>query len=131
MSVLRDTALTPNNKGALLNEIQSEISERRNAANRDFVGADGTVPSSATPGIVSSATDSILGTLQGWLDALVNKKGIITPAETNAALDAVEQSKKDRLKKDYIFGVAKTTVYLVGGVALVIGLYIYFKTKKK
>ena len=68
--------------------------------------------------------------VQNILNSILQKKGVITPDETDAALLAIDKSKKARLKSDFILGIKKSTIFLFVIVGLGVGSYLYFKNKK-
>lgn len=67
--------------------------------------------------------------LQKILNIFLAKKGVITPDETNDALEKIENSKKSRLQKEFKLGLNKFT-YIMIGVVLVTGIFLYYKKRK-
>ena len=120
MNIQANQILTPNKKNLIIDEIKQEMAQVRTAIS-------GLAPSESTTSVLSDN----LKKLQGMLDNLLAKKGVITPDETNTTIDAITDSKKARLQKDYMFGMTKTTLYVVGALALGIGILWYVKKHRK
>ena len=69
--------------------------------------------------------------LQGVLNDLLSKKGVVTPNETDATLDILNTSKKQRLEGDFVGGIKMGTIYLVGGILAIVGVYFLVKKYSK
>lgn len=119
MEIKQNQALTPEKKDILIEQIQQEIS-LLNQSIKDKNYTD------AAYLVLQKTKDA----LQSTLNKLFEKKGVITPAETNTALDQISAAKKARLEEEYLFGIRKITFYGISVVVLAIGAYIYFKRKK-
>jgi hypothetical protein len=119
MPIEPNTALTPDKKGLLLEEIKSEIDSLSKSLKEKRYN-------DAAYLILQNAKDS----LQKTLDTLLAKKGVITPAQSNDALDKINSAKKTRLEQDYSLGMKRTTLIAVGLLVLGVGYYIYKKQKK-
>ena len=114
MPVEKDKALTPEKKNLLIGQVQLEIDNINNALKSGGLG-------SGVMQVVKSNRDS----LQGLLNKLFDKKGVITPEETTKTLDAIDKSKRDRLEKDFKVGIKKALIFF--GVILVLGVgYSYY-----
>jgi len=120
MDISPNQALTPNKKQALLDEIQNELVLSTQLATDP---SQGVVP--------LSLLDKAKKDLQDLLNKFLEKKGIITPSETSDAIDKINASKRARLQQDYILGIKKGTLVLVGVFVLAIGGYIYYKKRSK
>jgi hypothetical protein len=119
MAIEKGTILTPEKKGLLLDEVKSELSNVSDSLSKGQYGK-----------VVTDVLTKNQQTLQGLLDSLMQKKGVITPKETNNALDILNTSKKARLQEDYVMGVKAGTFYLISFVLLAgVGFYIYKKYK--
>ncbi len=119
MAIEKGTILTPEKKGLLIDELKSELSSVTDSLNKGQYGK-----------VVVDVLAKNQQTLQGLLDSLMQKKGVVTPNETNNALDILNTSKKARLQEDYVMGIKSGTFYLVSIVLIVgVGFYIYKKSK--
>jgi hypothetical protein len=118
MDISPNQALTPNKKQALLDEIQNELVLSTQAATDP---SQGVVP--------LSLLDKAKKDLQDLLNKFLERKGIITPSETSDAIDKINASKRARLQQDYILGIKKGTLLIVGVFVLAIGGYIYYKKR--
>jgi hypothetical protein len=118
MDISPNQALTPNKKQALLDEIQNELVLSTQVATDP---SQGVVP--------LSLLDKAKKDLQDLLNKFLERKGIITPSETSDAIDKINASKRARLQQDYILGIKKGTLLLVGVFVLAIGGYIYYKKR--
>lgn len=119
MPLEKDAILTPEKKNILIGEVQLEIEN----INKTIQSGQA---SSELLKIVRANKDS----LQGVLNKLFEKRGVITPQETNATLSAIESSKKDRLQSDFKRGMKR--IVILASALLVIGIgYTYFIKSKK
>jgi hypothetical protein len=117
MSNIREnTALTPDKKQLLIDEIKNEISQVSDAINNKQYG-------SAALTIIQSKQAE----LQNFLNKFLERKGIITPTETTNTLNSINDSKKARLEKDFTKGISNTTLIGIGIVVLGVATYIYLK----
>lgn len=118
MAIIQGTIFTPNKKKTLIDEIQQELSSL-DVAIRDV----------STKKSLSLKLTAIRGTLQQSLNVLYDKKGVVTPQETDNILELINNSKRSRLESDYYMGMSKTTFYLVAFVAIAFGVYFYTKNR--
>jgi hypothetical protein len=65
--------------------------------------------------------------LQGLVNKILAKKGVITPTETNDALEAMAKAKRERLESDFSTTVRRFAI--VAG--LLIGGYLAWRYVKK
>lgn len=114
--VQKGQILTPEKKDILVNQVKAELSSVSDAISNGKYG-------DAAMEILKKNTSK----LQGVLNDLLSKKGVVTPSETNATLDILSTSKKDRLQSDFIGGIKMGTIYLVGGVLAIVGVYFLVK----
>lgn len=119
MPIQPDTALTPEKKGLLLDEIRSELDLLNKSLKEKRYG-------DAAYLVLKNAKDS----LQKTLDTLLAKKGVITPAQSNDALDKINEAKKSRLQQDYMMGIKRSTLIGIGLVIVAVGYYFYKKSAK-
>lgn len=114
-------ALTPDKKNILIQQMKDELSNVSAAleGNNNY-GA-------AILGVIQSKSKLI----QQKLNDLLLKKGIVTPDETTATIELLNESKKARLQEDYIMGVKKATFYLVSFAVIAIGAFFIVKNSKK
>ncbi|MFY8160521.1 MAG: hypothetical protein ACOVNU_04265 [Candidatus Kapaibacteriota bacterium] len=117
MPITQDKALTPDKKQMLVDELEAEIRKIGVAIKEKKYGT-------AIFGVIQQKQVE----LQTLLNKFLEKKGIITPSETNSALDVLNSAKRARLEQDYYGGIKKTTWYLIG--IGVIGIGAYFLIKK-
>ena len=116
LDTLQDKALTPDKKDQLVKQIQSEI----DSLNR-------ILREQGAPAAVLEAAKRNKNSLQGLVNKILANKGVITPTETNDALDAMAKAKRERLESDF-----STTVRRVAIVAgLLIGGYLAWRYVKK
>lgn len=114
MELERGKIFTPDKKKYLIDEVSRELKlveeESRNRA---------------------SAKDlqQVKLELQAALKLLLDKKGVVTPQETDEILDLIGKAKRARFQSDYYLGLKRSTFYLLAFVALGVGVYIY--TKKR
>lgn len=118
MPIEKGQILTPDKKQKLIDEVTAEIKL-----------LDETTRASNFGKAVMDSARRNKEVLQGVLNKLFDKKGVITPQETDDVLSSIENSKKQRLQSDYTKGVKRATLYLVGFLA--VGAAIYFFTKNK
>jgi glutamyl/glutaminyl-tRNA synthetase len=116
--IRENTALTPDKKQVLIDEIQREISQVSDAIKNKEYG-------SAALTIIQSRQVE----LQNLLNRFLERKGIITPKETTNTLNAINESKKARLQKDFTKGISNTTLIGIGIVVLGVAAYLYLKKK--
>lgn len=116
---LENRALTPEKKLLLVDEINMELKNIN-----DSLYKGGT--SEAKKTAIQSSKD----VLQVVLNDLFSRKGVITPEETNKAINAIKESKKSRLQSDFYSSIKKSTIFLVAFVGVAVGIYFYNKNKK-
>ena len=119
MPITQDKALTPDKKQVIVDELQNEILNIGKAIKEKKYGT-------AVFGVIQQKQVE----LQNILNKFLEKKGIITPSETNNALNILNTSKRARLEQDYYGGIKKTTWYLIGLGVIGIGAYFLIKRKK-
>lgn len=110
---------TPDKKKMLTDEVQAELNKIKEAIRLKGMGGDSI-----------EKLQSVSKKLQDILNLLNNKKGVITPQETDDILSAIDESKRSRLESEFYFGLKKSTFYLVIFAAIGVGAYIYFKKKQ-
>lgn len=116
MPVEKDKALTPEKKQELAKDIQLEIDEINKAIQQGGV-----------TGAVLESVRQNRERLQGIVNKILTKRGVVTPQETNEALDAVEKSKRERLAGGYSLTLRKVAI----GVAVLIAAgWVYYYIKK-
>jgi hypothetical protein len=69
--------------------------------------------------------------LQGLIDKFLQKKGVITPIETNEALELLNESKKYKLEEDFIKTKSKFEDYIFIGLVLALSITAAFLLIKK
>lgn len=118
MSILQGTIFTPNKKKTLIDEIQQEI-----------VNLDGVIKAQKADSTQKFKLNTIKLGLQNSLNVLYEKKGVVTPQETDNILELLGDAKRSRLESDYYMGMSKTTFYFVAFAAVAFGIYFYMKKK--
>ena len=86
--IKKDQILTPDKKDLLVKQIQAELDSVSVAINQGKYGE-------AALGLLNKNQQKI----QDLLNSLLTKKGVVTPQETNNALDILNTSKKNRLQE--------------------------------
>jgi len=120
MTIEKDKALTPDKKQILIGQVELEI-ENINKAIRQ-----GGLPSG-----VLEAVKANRDSLQGVLNRLFEKKGVITPQETNKTIFSLDKSKNDRLQIDFQRNMKRVAIFVGLLLALVIGYTLYTKSKNR
>lgn len=121
MGLEKGMIFTPDKKKMLTDEVQSEIN-RVNETIQFKKGLGGTA---------MEELKNNRQKLQDILNVLFDKKGVITPQETDDILNLIDVSKRSRLESQYYFGMKKATFYLVLFGAIAVGTYIYLKKRAK
>jgi len=117
---LEGKTLTPEKKPLLATEINNELYKINEALKK-----------SGTSAAKKTAMVSYKELLQKELDDLFNRRGVITPDETNNTLNKIKDSKRARLESDF-YGSIKTYSTIIGVfIAVGVGIYIYQKNKSK
>jgi DNA-binding FrmR family transcriptional regulator len=119
MPLEKDAILTPEKKNILIGEVQLEIDNINKSIQSGQLSSD-------VVALIRANKDS----LQGVLNKLFEKRGVITPQETNATLDAIDASKRARLQQDFKKGLKN--VVILASVLIVLGIgYTYFIKSKR
>jgi len=118
MELVKGSIFTPDKKKYLTDEIQKEISL-----------LDAEIKSGVLGSKYNIALKEMRNQLQNALNMLFEKKGVVTPEETDSILDLLGNSKRSRLEKDFYFGMKKSTIYLLAFIGIGVGIYFY--TKKR
>lgn len=117
-NIRENTALTPDKKQLLIDEIKGEISQVSDAIKQKQYG-----------GAAFAIIQSKQVELQNLLNKFLERKGIITPTETTNTLNTISDSKKARLEKDFTKSISNTTLIGIGILVLGVATYIYLKKK--
>lgn len=118
MPIEKGQIFTPEKKGALIQEVENEIVKLDESLRKKALG-------SSALGLVKQNRDK----LQTLLTLLFEKKGVVTPQETDDILEAIGNSKRSRLETQYYMGMKKSTAYLLFAVAVGAGIYFYMKKR--
>lgn len=118
MELIKGSIFTPDKKKYLTDEIEKEIALLDKEVRGGILGSR-----------YINTLKEIRENLKKKLNTLYNKQGVVTPQETDDILDLLGVSKKSRLEKDFYFGMKKSTIYLLGFIAIGVGIYYY--TKKR
>ena len=116
MAVERGSIFTPDKKQSLIVEIERELTSLRSA-----------IPQKS--GKLAETLKKIEADLKQQLSNLYDKKGVVTPQETDNILDLISSSKRNRLEADFVLGLRRSTVYLLAFLAVGIGAYVYYKKR--
>jgi hypothetical protein len=120
MAIVEGQILTPEKKSLLVDEINQEL----NSVNQALKSGGNKLAN-------TSLVQTSKSVLQSILNDLFSKKGVITPDETNKALEAINQSKKARLQSDFYGSIKNSTIVIIGFIGVAIGIYYYTKNKSK
>jgi hypothetical protein len=112
--------LTPEKKGLLVDEVNKELKSINESLKKGGNNAG-----------KQTSIVSFKDLLQEELNVLFDKKGVITPEETNRTLNAIRESKKARLQSDFFSGLKTYSTVIGVFIAVGIGIYIYTKNKSK
>lgn len=118
MPIERGQIFTPEKKGALIQEVENEIVKLDEALRKKTLGT-------SALGLVKQNRDK----LQTLLTLLFEKKGVVTPQETDDILEAIGDSKRSRLESQYYMGMKMSTIYLIAVVGVGVGIYYYMKKR--
>lgn len=118
MALKENQALTPEKKQILIDEIQRELFLISSAVKEKKYNEGAYL-------ILQKTKDD----LQATLNKVLAKKGIITPSETSKALQQIDDAKRARLEKDFVFGIRKGTFFILS--IAIIGVASYFVIKNK
>jgi hypothetical protein len=118
MPIEKGQIFTPEKKGALIQEVENEI-----------VKLDETLRKKALGSSALSLVRENRNKLQTLLTLLFEKKGVVTPQETDDILDAIGNAKRSRLETQYYFGMKTSTLYLVAFIGIGLGVYFYMKKR--
>jgi anion-transporting ArsA/GET3 family ATPase len=118
MPITKGATYTPDKKGLLLKEVKDEIVNVEYAMKNQ--------------GILNEYAINLQSIRKNLIDIykdLVDKKGVVTPEETDRILESIDTSKKTRLNdlKDYKIKLNLTTILVVTALAYL----IYNMTKGK
>jgi hypothetical protein len=117
--IKKNQILTPDKKDLLIRQVQSELDSVSTAINQGKYGE-------AALGLLNKNQQKI----QDLLNSLFAKKGVVTPQETNNALDILNTSKKNRLQDDYVMGMKRGSFYLISFGIIAIATYLIIKKNK-
>jgi len=116
--IVKGQVVTPEKKAVLIDQIKAEID---NVSSQIKEGKYGDA--------VVKVLDQNQKALQKLLNNLLMKKGVVTPSETDDALNLINKAKKSRLEDDYYMGVKKSTIILFSLIALG-GAFYFYKYKR-
>lgn len=111
--VQKGDILTPDKKYLLIDELRQELSKLGNFS----ITQD------------TTTVKTIQSELKSLLEKLINKKGVVTPAETDEILDKIGEAKKARLGSEFSKSMKSAVVILGLFTAVGIGVYIYMKKR--
>lgn len=114
MTVEKGQILTPEKKYLLIDEIRQELSKHTGAL--VIKGNDG-------------KSKDIQAELKLLLEKLINKKGVVTPNETDEILDKINEAKRIRLGSDYSSSLKRAG--LIVGVFFIVAIGGYYFSKMK
>lgn len=116
--IKKGSIFTPDKKGLLISEIQDELN-KLNASLKNALSDK-----------MTANLTTIQRKLQGYLSELKSMNGVVTPNKTDEILESISLSKKTRLELDYIFGMQKSTFWLLLIIGVSVGGYYYYKKNK-
>jgi len=115
IEISRGTVITPEKKPGLIDIIKGEIGAISDAIRSKKYGD-----------AALTVLERNQSELQKLLDKLFQKKGVITPDETDKVLDSVDASKRARLQKQ----AAGTMIFGIGAIIVIVAGFILFRKKK-
>jgi hypothetical protein len=116
--IVKGQVVTPEKKAVLIDQIKAEID---NVSSQIKEGKYGDA--------VVKVLDQNQKALQKLLNNLLMKKGVVTPSETDDALNLINKAKKSRLQDEYYMGIKKSTIILFSLIALG-GAFYFYKYKR-
>jgi hypothetical protein len=118
LQIKQNQVILPNEKNLLIDAISKELGLlKKDIDDKKVTGA------------ALEAAVRHRDALQNLLNRFLSKKGVITPDETNEALEAMDDSKKIRLQKDYKLGLNRFTFNIVS--VIVAGALVYYFIKRR
>lgn len=120
MAIEKGQYFTPDKKQSLINEVKSELTLVDNELRNNSLSQD-----------TGDIMRDVRGKLQEVLNGLFDKKGVVTPQETDKILDILDDSKRNRLQKSFYKGMKTSTIVVVGFAVIAIGIYYYMKKTTK
>jgi hypothetical protein len=120
MLIEKGQIFTPEKKGMLIKEVENEIARLDEALRKKSLGTSALA-------LVRENRNK----LQTLLTLLFEKKGVVTPQETDDILQTLGDAKRSRLETQYYLGIKRSTLYFGLIVALGVGAYIYIKKRAK
>jgi hypothetical protein len=120
MPVEKDKAITPDKKQDLIDQVQKQIDDLNKAITQGGLGSG-----------VLEAVKMNRDRLQKILNKLFEKRGVITPKETNSTIQAIENAKSAQLQTDFKKNMKRIGVFLGIAIALGVGYHFYMKSKNK
>lgn len=116
MAIEKGMIYTPEKKQMLVQEVKDELAKLDNTMKRSGLVADN-----------MESLKKIRTELVDLLKRLFDKKGVVTPQETDTILESITLSKKARLNNENPYKINAGTLLLV----LVVGYGIYYISKRK
>ena len=120
MPIEKGQIFTPEKKGALIQEVEKEI-----------VKLDETLRQKKLSASALQLVRESRNKLQTLLTLLFEKKGVVTPQETDDILDAIGTAKRSRLESQYYIGLKRSTIYLIAFLGIGACVYFYMKNREK
>jgi hypothetical protein len=117
---LQGKTLTPEKKSLLIDEV-----------NKELISINDSLSIGITNSSKKTEVVSFKNELQKELNNLFNRKGVITPEETDSTLNKIKESKKARLKSDFLSDIKNYSLIVGVFIAVGVGIYIYNKNKNK
>lgn len=118
MALESGAVITPNKKNVILDALNEELKNLNDK-----------IKNQQLDDLVKGSLSGSRMTLQNLLNSFMERKGVITPDETTAAVKAIEEAKRKRLQENYVLGMKKGVIWLLALIAIGGGIYWY--TQKK
>jgi len=118
MAVLEGQTLTPDKRFLLSDELKKELDSLNKVISLGGVTAG-----------QKQAAQASRETIQKLLNNILSKRGVVTPDETDEALNEIDKAKRTRLQSDFYSSLKKYSLFI--GIAVVAGIGLYYYTKNK
>jgi hypothetical protein len=120
IGIKENQVVLPNEKNKLIEALQKELEQLK----RD-------IDEKKISGAALEFAIRYREALQKMINKFLDKKGVITPNETNEALSTLDESKKLRLGKDFKLGISRGTFNIIALIILGAGIFYYIKKRRQ
>jgi uncharacterized protein (UPF0305 family) len=117
MALTQGMIVTPDKKNIIIDALNAELFDLNQNIRNQRIDE-----------VVKGTLSNSKQTLQKLLNTVLERKGVITPDETTEVVKAIEESKKNRLRQNYVGDIKKGVLWVLGFAA--IGGLLYWYSKK-